>query len=590
MISGIPTMKLLVVSSLCFVLLFIIAAAHNNNNDSFVRLDSNETLIIPDGFAEQIKLYKDLILKTYKDSVKNAFKILKFIEMVNGADDELYLTLFELMKINNDLYSVELMMLMHRLYVRELMDLNNPHYKYIYDNLPDIVRDFPWGDSVITIRNERFTEKLCVDKENKIITPFSVFPAITKASSQNCYWKIKTGMNENKFGFRLIDASNDEENEILYAGDYNDLLDFERRNVYVSSENEFNKKYYGGDLWMFEPMKNNNFRIYNMFYDEYLYALDLGHFDPKKTNRQVLLWKPRGCDGSACEFQVSKKIGKCKAIELADYSISLLDTDKRNRIDEIVCGAYQKSIINAQIILKWINSIQNKSQIIFAYRALFNEMKANDDLYSKELMMLVYSLRSISLEKENDSDIKYISDNLPSSVKKFQWESTIIITNRRFYEKICFEANSSGIFNAISVKNGKNCDWKLGKSPSTTYGFRLYDSSNKTYFLFAGNNNELTDHERRNAMVTTEEMFVKNHLGGDSWMFEPLKSGYFRIYNLYYGEYLYPLDMANYNSCRDTRPQLLWRPYGCDGNQCAYLIEQLSSTDSESSDEEYERC
>lgn len=556
-----------------------------------LKLSEQVDLLKNDNSVSQREFLQTLI-NTYK-SVRNVGNILNIINSLdNNKDDRIknFRILFEQMQKNDDLYSIELMTLVNSIYLHNAADLKNEDFKYIYDNLPSNVKSFPWGNTKIAIHNVRWPEQICVynGKDESLSNH-----AVTRTNSkQSCVWQIVQSGEQNSFsGFRLIQVA--ENSSVLYAGNNNELIDDERRHVFGDSVESFEKNYYGGDLWMFEPLRNGNYRIYNIFYDEYLYALDT-----RESTRQILLWRPYGCDGSACEFKIQKNLDKCEFKNLQPLN----ENDGINEIQNIICGAYQKTVTNFQKIVEWIDGLENKNQQSLAYRALFEEMSNNNDLYTKELMTLIYHLRVRDLINSSDSNIKYIFSNIPSQVRNFPWDDQFTIKNRRFYgERVCSyrtkdQVKSNSPSQAISNFMGSSCVWRIKNNTEWfSFGFRLYDSISDD-FLYAGNNSEVSDSERRNVFASDEKSFVETHRSGDKWMIEPRRSGYFRIFNYDYKEYLYPLDVANYDRCKMKRPQLLWRPYGCDGSQCEFSISKyvdkidVRSTQSDDDDDDDSDC
>lgn len=553
---------LYVVQAYCFVLLFSIAASEFKNESCANPANSNLTHY-PDDPVERLQFYKNIICLMYKNSVKKTVPILRKIDMLSNVDGSSaynYRVLFERMQINDDLYSTELMMLMHRLHFRGLMNMSDPHYKYIHDNLPENVRDFPWQEDQIIIKSSSTNERLCISRENIIPSKVSVYPVVKKKLGRYCVWNIRVDEEYPHIGVTLSDSTN--LSDVLYAGDNEELLDSKRRVIFAGNDDEFSKNYFGGNLWEFEPLRNGNFRIYNIFYDEYLF---IETNDEHKPDQQALLYKSGGCHQySDCEFSILKKSKKCNSVDL-DFT-DLKETDGSDRIQDIICGAYQKSVINTWSILDWIeNKIENKNQKLIAYHALFVEMENNDDLYTKELMMLVYHLHIQSLLDPSESDhIKYISMRLPSIVRNFPWNSTIVLYNSDLF---CLDTSLSSVSN--SKKYEMNCGWKIHKANSSySLGFRLNSYSNQDLFLYAGDNTELNDSERRKVMVSNEIEFLDNYYGGDLWMFEPLQNEKWRIFNIYYREFMSLFQ-------KDRFSLMLSKRYGCDNeyDPCEFDID-----------------
>lgn len=246
----------------------------------------------------------NLITRVYGGNICNGFKIIEHIEKYPYEHQRIvgFRLLFDEILKNSDLYSVALMTLAWR--VQMINDTKNIDLKFIRENLPKSVANFPWSHPV-SFQNVEYKEFIYTpwigetnqmkDKRNRFIYAGN---EIKECKGPQCSYAMTPNRNS-VLGFNLV---NEQRTELIYAGGNDLAFDRQRRYVFGSNARYFTQ--YGGDLWMFEPIENSNaFRVYNLYYDEYMMFPE-DKFKIDKERRPVFTWRSKGCDGGQCEFYI----------------------------------------------------------------------------------------------------------------------------------------------------------------------------------------------------------------------------------------------------------------------------------------------
>lgn len=258
------------------------------------------------------ELLEQLVRDLLDRNVKNAGKIIAFLDRL-PRKEETYLGYKNLMlelKELNQTFSFPAMTLAYRAKLGKGMFKSLAE---VWENLPGIVKTFPFNEPFKLVdkqfrenyyasnlffhedpdKRKPFNDKAHRQSSNIRLRPSGAIvrgrdDTATARPSTNKIWSVKTFNNGETFVIQ-----NGEFPGYLYADIIENAFDSDRRRVFMTS-GERNKY----DEWQFEPMKNGQFRIKNVFWDEYLYSGD--GFDYNARKRRVVTWVPGGCDGNAC--------------------------------------------------------------------------------------------------------------------------------------------------------------------------------------------------------------------------------------------------------------------------------------------------
>lgn len=245
---------------------------------------------------------------------------------------------------------------------------------------------------------------------------------------------------------------------------------------------------------------------------------------------------------------------------------------------DLITRAYGGNIRHGFKIIDLIESYPYDEQRIVGYRLLFDEMLENNDLYSVELMTLANRVQQLNEKFSTNADIKFISEKLPKSVLNFPWKKEFRIKNKMYNEFIyspydgqIVDAQRRNIYSWKDVNNcnDDSCKWMLQQSKNKISGFHIINKL-RNEMLFATNNFVSEAKSFRYVYGWREKIF--RPYGGELWMFEPIDgSDAFKIYNMYYGEYMYSQkDRLDKDS--DRRRVQTWRKGACDYASCEFLI------------------
>lgn len=245
-----------------------------------------------------------VIVRMYRGTVRNGFRVLEFIEKFPKPEQRItgYRLLFDEMVKHKDLYTPELMTLAWLVSVSfKEENLANTDIIAIREGLPQSVLNFPWNIT-IRIKSKKY--------DNCMYTPYNAY--VKDADNRyaffwinpddgDCYFKIKPSTDD-VTGIPGLQLWSVKREEPLYAAGSDMLYDNLRRSVFFWRTGSFSK--IGGDLWMFEPIENStDFKIFNIFYKEYLYAAP-EQFNFNIERRRAFTWRKSGCEGDHCEFKI----------------------------------------------------------------------------------------------------------------------------------------------------------------------------------------------------------------------------------------------------------------------------------------------
>lgn len=246
------------------------------------------------------------INKYYGGNVLNVHDILRTIKEQKSlsARSLAYRMLFEIMQENGDLYTKEMMLLAYQIMLLvkayPLKTKNNVNLKYIEDNLPQSLKTFPW-DKPFSIKNVHFSSFIATTDNRSMILGEN---RLTFASEwrvmnpEHASWVIEPIPSE--LGFRIKNVWS---NEYLYAGTHKMADSRKTRNTYLFGGDM--ETLNGGDEWIFQPIEGHDrFRVHNMYYGEYLFVSLHRFILPLK--RYIFLWRPYGCSGPHCEFEIKE--------------------------------------------------------------------------------------------------------------------------------------------------------------------------------------------------------------------------------------------------------------------------------------------
>lgn len=245
----------------------------------------------------------DLITRAYGGNIRHGFKIIDLIESYPSDDQRIggYRILFDEMMKNNDLYSVELMTLAHRVQQLNEKYATNADIKFISAKLPKSVLNFPWKKD-FRIKNKMFNEFIYSPYDGQVVNEKSrniySWKDVNNCNEDSCKWKVQQSSNKIS-GFTIV---NKLRNEMLYASTNKMIDSNDQRLVYCWREKDIRPN--GGELWMIEPIQGSDaFRIYNMYYKEYMFS-PKNRLNADSDRRKVLTWKRGGCFGDSCEFLI----------------------------------------------------------------------------------------------------------------------------------------------------------------------------------------------------------------------------------------------------------------------------------------------
>lgn len=247
---------------------------------------------------------RKIVTDLYDKNVNNVMNIIRFLDRLPQKSDTNYglSILMNEMKQNNDLYSIPAMTLAYKAKLGN--DDEKSDFMNITSHLPETINNFPFNES-FKIFNKKFQE---------VYTSSNVFfgsdPNMRKAFTEKVRinidvehidsenedpvdWVLRTFNDGITFVIQNLGSPG-----YLYAN-YNETnVDVNKRRVFISVHRQT------GDEWQFEPMEDGNFRIKNVYWDEYLYASDV--LDSNQNLRQVVTWVPKGCDGDTCHWTYVK--------------------------------------------------------------------------------------------------------------------------------------------------------------------------------------------------------------------------------------------------------------------------------------------
>lgn len=236
---------------------------------------------------------EDLIKTTIKNNGRYSDNLIKFFDVIDQQD--LTLEAYEvLVNMLKDKRGFSIVTIAYRI-VGLLLGMEKTDKDYekvgkIYNELPQILRQFPRQDSTIKLVNQLYKEYLISshlpfdDNRNEAFT--------AKETSYN--WKIDT--DDNGYTFMI---KTEDEMKCLHPDDDTLAFDEDRRRTFISQKTD-SLRY---TEWRFEYMQDNSFRLLNVDFDEYFYAA----FDELKydeTNRRVFTWMLRGGDGKAFKWEM----------------------------------------------------------------------------------------------------------------------------------------------------------------------------------------------------------------------------------------------------------------------------------------------
>lgn len=273
--------------------------------------------------------------------------------------------------------------------------------------------------------------------------------------------------------------------------------------------------------------------------------------------------------------------------ELESFIFSQKTKPQKIDASELHDGSCDKTKNINYEILKFIENFSIHEQKRHGYRILFDRMRFKNDTNTIEFMMLTYRVHLAKKRYPKDEDLKYIQGHLANHILNFPWDNNIRIKNIKFQEYLSSprdelirngktrDVTSTAFNDCYSYDDNDDapCLWKITPKSYETFGIRLLNPA-RGEILYASDGRKMFDSSKRNVYLDSETHFNLNHIGGDTWMFEPIDGTHlFRIYNLYYCEQLY-FSGDYFNFDVDRRRMYTWRRSVCSGRACKFLIEK----------------
>lgn len=248
---------------------------------------------------------QSFIRKIYGGNVKKTEKVLQVINQFNAIEPKAfgYRFLFDEIKHSMDGNSSEMMAVIFNARLHFMNNTNNEHIQYILNNLPDHMRNFPFFNEKISIKNIGYPMYLFADDDNNPNRMIDEERGIVAVSNNGNSSKSEWELHPNRYGtrFRLF-------NKLLKKYLYADVhrLDPTRRYSLIW-KGKGDPLWPGSADWLIEPLNGQStFRIKNVYWDEYLYTYETTR---SPDMRLVLLWRLYGCSGTrACEWQFENVI------------------------------------------------------------------------------------------------------------------------------------------------------------------------------------------------------------------------------------------------------------------------------------------
>lgn len=267
-----------------------------------------------------------------------------------------------------------------------------------------------------------------------------------------------------------------------------------------------------------------------------------------------------------------------------------------SEIERIIQFAYNRSLINFNNLYDFIrDGMLSLEQLAVAYKALMQEMKQNNQLYTPEMLRLGYGIKQ-HLNMLNNSEITeeyknvfiQLQSDLPDYVKNLLWNVVCLmnIRNNEYLfadENRFFDPQRRYVFTCRNRSIPKDAYWKFIPQNNAKY-FIVFNTRYQEN-LYAGFDYFNYDSYRRNTFTWKNEKTLTN----GKWIVEPhnetvIKIKLFPDFGIKKTEYFYA---ANDNFLRDRlrRQVFTWIPGGVNKGSYWQIkncsLERTSGTDYE---------